>query len=410
MRLMKKARRGEWFTLSLPEPMRNVLRHRLRTGLTVLGIAIGIFALVVLGALAEKVNILVTGGEKYLSDRVAVMAKGAGHPFFGAQGLIPGSLADELARLPGVACVEKNIGILLDPEGRAGFGMPRIIVGIDVNERLRCDQVAPDPVEIEFAGGGWWRPGQRQVAVLGVDVANYLSVRTGDEVEVDGIPFRVVGTLNRTLTGPDNTFYVPLEDARDILLKRQPWLAVANVGDQVQNIWLIVKKGTDGDLLARQIPERFPNVEAMGPSELRGPLQTSNRIFQFTILGVAMVALIVGGLSIINTMVMAVAERVREIGVKKAVGAADSDILREYLTEAAFIGLMGGLIGLGLGVVGVRILNHFAQEAAGAPIFLVTMRLAVGSVAFAAGLGAAAGILPAMRAARLRPVEALQAE
>jgi putative ABC transport system permease protein len=105
-----------------------------------------------------------------------------------------------------------------------------------------------------------------------------------------------------------------------------------------------------------------------------------------------------------------VAERVREIGIKKAVGAADSDILWEYLTEAAFIGLMGGLIGLGLGEVGVRVLNHFAQEAAGAPIFLVTMRLALGSVAFAAGLGAAAGIFPALRAARLRPVEALRAE
>ncbi len=398
------------FILRLPEPVRNLLRHRVRTGLTVLGIAIGIFALVALGALVEKVNILVEGGEKYLSDRVAVMAKGAGHPFFGAQGLVPASLAEEVGRLPEVACVEKSISMLLDPDSRAAFGMPKILVGIDVEERLRCDEVAPGPVKLDFASGGWWQPGQRQVAVLGVDVANYLGVRTGDEVKVDDIPFRVVGTLNRTLTGPDNTFYAPLEDARDILLKRQPWLAAANVGDQVQNIWVIVKKGTDGDLLARQIPERFPNVEAMGPSELRGPLQTSNRIFQFTILGVAMVALIVGGLSIINTMVMSVAERVREIGIKKAVGAADSDILWEYLGEAAFIGLVGGLIGLGLGVVGVRILNHFAQEAAGAPIFLVTMRLAVGSVAFAAGLGAAAGIFPALRAAHLRPVEALRAE
>jgi putative ABC transport system permease protein len=401
---------GRVFILRLPEPVRNVLRHRIRTGLTVLGITIGIFALVMLGALAEKVNILVAGGEKYLSDRVAVIAKGAGHPFFGSQGLVPASLAGELARMPEVACVEKDISMLLDPDSRAQFGMPKVLSGIDVEERLRCDQVAPGPVKVDFASGGWWQPGQQRVAVLGVDVANYLGVRTGDEVEVDGITFRVVGTLNRTLTGPDNIFYVPLEDAREILLKRQPWLAAANVNDTVLNIWVVLKKGVDGDILAQEIPSRFTDVDALGPSELQQPLRTSNRIFQFTILGVAMVALIVGGLSIINTMVMSVAERVREIGIKKAVGAADSDILWEYLTEAAFIGLMGGLIGLGLGQVGVRVLNHFAQEAAGAPIFLVTMRLALGSVAFAAGLGAAAGIFPALRAARLRPVEALRAE
>jgi putative ABC transport system permease protein len=312
--------------------------------------------------------------------------------------------------MPEVACVEKDISMLLDPDSRAQFGMPKVLSGIDVEERLRCDQVAPGPVKVDFASGGWWQPGQQRVAVLGVDVANYLGVRTGDEVEVDGITFRVVGTLNRTLTGPDNIFYVPLEDAREILLKRQPWLAAANVNDTVLNIWVVLKKGVDGDILAQEIPSRFTDVDALGPSELQQPLRTSNRIFQFTILGVAMVALIVGGLSIINTMVMSVAERVREIGIKKAVGAADSDILWEYLTEAAFIGLMGGLIGLGLGQVGVRVLNHFAQEAAGAPIFLVTMRLALGSVAFAAGLGAAAGIFPALRAARLRPMEALRAE
>ncbi len=394
----------------LPEPVRNVLRHRLRAGLTILGIAIGIFALVVLGALAEKVNILVQGGEKFLSDRVAVVDKSGGHPFFGLGGLVPASLAGELAGLPGVACVEKNIGMLLDPEGGQGFGMPQVLVGIDVAERLRCDRVAPGPVDIQFAGGGWWRPGERQVAVLGVDVANHLKARVGGEIDIDGLPFRVVGVLQRTLTGPDNTVYIPLDDARRILVGRRPYLAGLDIDALVQNIWVVVEEGANGDLLARQIQARYPDIKALSPAELREPLQTNNRIFQFTILGVAMVALVVGGLSIINTMVMAVAERVREIGIKKAVGASDLDILREYLAEAALIGLLGGLIGLALGVLGVRLLNHFAQGAVGAPIFLVTLRLALGSVAFATGLGAVAGLLPALRAARLRPVEALHAE
>ncbi len=398
------------FDLALPEPVRNILRHRIRSGLTIFGIAIGIFALVVLGALAEKVNTLLQGGERFLSDRVAVVGKGGGHPFFGPGALVRASVAEELLGLPGVACVEKNIAMLLEEDGGPTFGMPRIISGIDVQERLLCDRVAPSATETSFASGDWWRPGERGVIVLGVDVANYLNARTGQEVEIDGIKFRVVGVLNRTLTGPDNTAYMPLEDARLIMAKRRPFLADLRLEEYVRNIWVVLAKGADGEALAQEIAARFPDVDTLGPSALRGPLQTSNRIFQFTILGVAMVALIVGGLSVINTMVMAVAERVREIGIKKAVGASNAHILREYILEAAFIGLMGGLIGLGLGLVGERVLNQLAQEAAGSPLFLVTMRLALGSVAFATGLGAMAGILPAWRAANLRPVEALRTE
>jgi len=120
---------------------------------------------------------------------------------------------------------------------------------------------------------------------------------------------------------------------------------------------------------------------------------------------------VVGGLAVINTMVMSVTERTREIGIKKAVGAEDIDIILEYVTEAALIGLVGGVIGLLLGWGMANFLNKAVAEALGATeLFKVTPRLALGAVMFSFFLGAGAGLYPAWRAARLDPVLALRTE
>ena len=117
---------------------------------------------------------------------------------------------------------------------------------------------------------------------------------------------------------------------------------------------------------------------------------------------------VVGGLSIINTMFMAVSDRVREIGLKKAVGATTTNILREFLVEATFMGLLGGLIGYGLGVLLVVVRNVFFPAADGSSLFLITPTLTGIAIGFAAVLGALAGVFPALRAARLDPVIALR--
>ena len=115
-----------------------------------------------------------------------------------------------------------------------------------------------------------------------------------------------------------------------------------------------------------------------------------------------------GGLSVINTMLMAVTERVREIGLKKAVGARTRHILREYLVEATVIGAIGGTIGLLLGW-GITTLVNAATAAANLSLFLVSWRLVIVALLFSVGLGAVAGIIPALRASRMDPVRALRA-
>ena len=133
-------------------------------------------------------------------------------------------------------------------------------------------------------------------------------------------------------------------------------------------------------------------------------------IFTAITTAAALLALVIGGLSVVNTMFMAVAERVREIGLKKAVGATTFDVMREFLLEATFIGLIGGLLGYALGVAIVVIRNVFFPAADGSTLFLITPTLTIFAIGFATVLGAAAGVLPAWRAASLDPVIALRNE
>ena len=395
----------------MPEVLRNIFRRKLRTGLTVFGITIGIFALVVLGAMAEKINVLVDGAERFLSDRISIGDKGSSHPFASSSTeLVPVEFADRVAQVTGVACVETSINMLLKEGEEFSFGMPKIIQGLDVDQRRHCDRVAPTKVQLEFAEGDWWNEGDSSVAVLGVDVADELHARLGGKVKIRDHDFRVVGILRRTLTGPDSIAFIPLEDARVLLRESRAIFRDIDISDKVGIIFAIPARGVDGNALAKEIQAENPDLKVMGPSELVQPISTNSAIFNFMIIGVALVALIVGGLSVVNTMVISVSERVREIGIKKAVGATDFDILREYLAEAALIGALGGLIGLGLGAIAIRFLNDLAQGATGTPIFLITTRLLVGSLAFATVLGTVAGLFPSVRAARLRPVEALKAE
>ena len=393
----------------MPEIIRNVFRRKLRTGLTVFGITIGIFALVVLGAMAEKINVLVSGAEEFFSDRIAITEEGA-HPFASAD-LIPEGLADRARTVDGVACVQRNVSMLLNPDDAFSFGVPRTISGIDVAERDFCDRVAPRRTfELSFARGDFWEEGENGKTVLGVDIADHFDADVGDTVTMRDRRFLVVGVLERTLTGPDNLAFVSLDDARVLFAQDRAIYREIDLSDKVTNIYVIPMDNVDPETLAETIQAQNPDLEVLSPSQLIQPLQTSTQIFNFMIFGAALVALVVGGLSVINTMVMSVTERVREIGIKKAVGATDLDILREYLLEAALIGLLGGLIGLGLGALAVRILNDLAQDAAGTRIFLITTRLFIGSLTFATALGTVAGFLPSIRAARLKPVEALKAE
>jgi putative ABC transport system permease protein len=136
-------------------------------------------------------------------------------------------------------------------------------------------------------------------------------------------------------------------------------------------------------------------------------IDKASAVFNSVILGSAILALVVGVFSIVNTMVMSISERTKEIGIKKAIGASAFDIAKEYTLEAGIIGLLGGAIGLGLGCLMMFLLNN-AMKAKGAEIFVYDPTFLISVIVFSFVLGTIAGVFPALRAAKLQVVKAIR--
>jgi putative ABC transport system permease protein len=150
-------------------------------------------------------------------------------------------------------------------------------------------------------------------------------------------------------------------------------------------------------------------VTAVTAREFDQSIGSMANLLSGIIVGVGLISLVVGGLSVVNTMAMSVNERTREIGIKRAIGGRRRRIIGELVAEAGLIGFLGGLLGLALGAIAVA-LGNGAGEASGTVLFSLTATTAVSAVIFATALGMVAGIVPATHAARLDPVLALRHE
>ena len=385
----------------MSEALRNLRRRPLRAALTIGGIVIGVFALTVMGALAEKLNALVDGGDAYFSTRIFVFDEGAASGFQASARPISRVIVDDIEAIDGVDRASPVLQILLDPDSFGGFDIPELLTGVEPETWL-------DPsVDLRVDSGRFLTAGERGVTVIGADLAERYGLRVGDTFTMRERDFEIVGVLERTLTFPDKIAYVPLADAQEIYVENVPEGFEERTEDLATQIEVFPNDLSEADAIAAAITDEVDTVRAVTPDEVADQIGQASIVFNLIIVGASVIAVIVGGLSVVNTMVMSVTERVREIGIKKAVGAPTSAILREFLIEATLLGAIGGVVGLVAGTILVYVLN--AQTAgSGTTVFLVTPMLLLRSLAFATVLGALAGIYPALRAARLDPVAALR--
>jgi putative ABC transport system permease protein len=386
--------------------LRNIFRRKVRAGLTIFGIAIGIFALVVMGSLAEKLNKLVTGGLEYYGTRITVQDASSGMSFYGGMPIAVSKIA-EIKKIPGVKSVYASVEILKDEvSSGVNFGVPPMIAGYDPVS------MKDDPSgSLKIATGKNIQEGDSRKAVLGADMPKKLNTKIGDTIDLHGEKFKVIGVLDKTFSAPDSYIMVNLPDAQELFLKSLPSAFQSSVKKEnlATALSVLVKNGYSPSEVTKQINEKVKDVKALDPDEFKKQIANSIAIFNLIIYAVGLIALIVGSFSVINTMIMSVTERIREIGIKKAIGASNLRILREFVLEAAMMGLIGGLVGLALGWGTVRIIN-FITAPSGQIIFLTTPRLAIGAVLFSSFLGAFAGLYPAWFASRLSPIKALRSE
>jgi putative ABC transport system permease protein len=383
------------------DAFRNLRGRPGRTTLTVAGIAIGILALVVVGSLAERLHEIVgrsmaiNGGTVFALIDQSVLARGDSAEVRRA-GSALAHLGDVAQIVPEVVLPYRS-----DSGGTGRFGPPALIFGFAGEDRAARARA------LTLSTGREARPGEARVAVVGADFAATEPAHPGDVIALYGSSYTVIGVYEKSFTLFDAAVVVPFADAQGLLAQTIPPTAVTVPRNGITAFLVLPKAGADTAVLAARI-NTIPGLNARDPAEVAASVGSTISIFDEVVFGAALIALLVGAFSIVNTMTIAVAERTREIGIRKAIGARDRDILGEFLVEAGTIGGLGGAAGISAGALIVTYVDERSAGGGNLALFALSPRVVLGAFAFSVALSIVAGVVPALAAARLAPTEALR--
>lgn len=395
--------------------IRTVRQRKLRSWLTVIGIVIGITAMVALLSLG-------LGLERTIIQQV--------EGIFGVNTIMLMGGDEEVGPVPGL--IDIDLDIVRQVEGVVAVAPIRSergeVVKDELSERLLVVGLYPEMVtefrafigEFPIAEGRMLIAGDEGKAVVGYAVAKRLGVTPGATIEIEGQSFEVVGIMEtdpevmKAAMGAaagqepvltDEAIFIPFAMMDDVFggAGAPLFLAEADEGERV----VIVAERIDTALAEAGVDDILPVTF----EDISEPIRTMVRVVTGFIAALAAIALLVGGVGVMNTMYTSVLERTREIGVMKAVGAQNKHILSMFLIESGLIGLVGGIMGVVFGLtlsVGASLLlRHFLEFEL---LFVISPLLILGTLLFSLLAGAIAGMLPARRASKLRPVEAFRYE
>ena len=375
--------------------IRSMTQRKMRTGLTIFGIALGIFAVIVMGGMSEHFNLMVDNTFELIGNGIQIEPD-----TIGGLGSLDESKIRQVERVPGVSSAYGVLITALDPEGISS-GMDEMIVGVLPENQLKA----------KLTSGRYLVPGDGYKAVVGSDIARKYNLKVGDELEIKRKNLQrtssithtrnvsVIGIMEYTGSFFDNRVQIPLD-------RVQKFFKMENT---VSFIYAEYDPGVDSSELAKRIDLSVEKVKSKTPQQLRKEIEGTLMIFSLITISAAVLAAIIGGLSVMNTMLMSVSERTKEFGLLKALGAERKNILFMTMGEAALMGVIGGISGIVAGGIITNLLNK-SFEAQGTALFSITPRLVVIGLLFAISLGIICGTYPAYRATKMSPMEALRYE
>ncbi len=392
-----------------------ITTHRLRSGLTVLGILIGIAAVILTVGLGEGATASVNSAINSLGTNLLIVTPGSTttglvRGGFGSASTLTYANSQALASkvdcpdIAGVAPqVEKSETLVAGTENWTTDVYGSTAAYLSVRDR-------------SMAVGSFFTPQEvaqdDNVVVLGQSTAQELGLGSpvGQTIDIGTVPFTVIGVLNSegssASTNEDDLAVVPITTAQEVLTG----------SSGVSTIYLEAASSSAMGAAYNEADDELLSLHGItDPADADFTITSQGSILQtatsvdntLTVLlaGIAAISLLVGGIGVMNIMLVSVTERIREIGLRKALGATPALIRRQFLVEASTLGLVGGLAGAALGVVGAEVLPHFISNK-----IAISGPATIGAIAVAMVIGVVFGVYPASRAARLAPIEALRSD
>ena len=405
-------------TQALIEALESLTANKTRAALTILGIVIGVAAVIAMLAVGQGAQNTITGSISGIGSNLLFVFSGNFDEEVRNVQALTVSDAEAIGdpfQAPAVAAVAPVVSsnLLISYAGEQtsvevngvtpAFGPVRNYTLLD-GEFINEEHIL----------------GRASVVLIGVEVADKLFDHrdglVGETIRLEGQPFRIIGVLEPKGGGSfgseDNVALIPFTTAKTRLIRRSQ--------DQVDVIFAQAVSAEDVDLAADQISQilRSRHRIMLGPDDFTvftqqdfvETAQTITGVFTIFLGGVAGISLLVGGIGIMNIMLVSVTERTREIGLRKALGARKADILLQFLTESSLLSLLGGIFGIMLGWLLSFIVGQIAT-ANNTPINpAIGLEAILLATLFSTAVGLFFGIYPANRAANLEPVEALRHE
>lgn len=390
-----------------------IKEQKLRSWLTIIGIVLGVATVLSLVAIGDGVS------EDINSQLDA----------FGANSLMILPFANT-GYMGGFARGLPSSGKLYDKDFDAVMSLPgisdgtRVVYGrADVSYKDKTYSVLVYGAEnkmFEFfedmAGietGRYYEDNEKSVAVLANDAANELfgkdKVSVGNRININGKDYRVVGILEKIGTsmsaGDDLAIYLPFREGRDALSDQI-------LSNEISFIQLEVEEGLDVDEVSERVSQRLMTLHKVNEDTKDFSIMTADFVKDMVnqivgaltlfLLLISSISAVVGGIGISNTMFMNVLNKTTEIGILKSIGAKRNDILLIFISQAAIIGLVGGIIGIGFGFIIVEIIKSYGI------IPIISIRLILLVLGFAVFIGVIGGLIPAYNASKIPAIEALK--
>jgi putative ABC transport system permease protein len=399
-----------------------VLSHRLRSGLTMLGILIGIAAVILTVGFGEGAQGKVSAEINALGSNLLVVSPGSSTATTGIRGGF-GS-ASTLTQGDAAALASKTVAPDIAAVAPSTQQSETLTV-TGTNWTTTVVGTTPDWLSVRarsIAEGRFLTAADENtdaaVTVIGATTAQELfgfRDPVGQTVTVNGLPLTVVGVLNTVgasassaTTNLDDQAVVPISTAANRIFGGSSRTSVQSIYLEATSSATLsaAYQEADSELLRlHQVSAASADFTISSQQSLLTTATSVDKTLTELLASIAAISLLVGGIGVMNIMLVSVTERVREIGLRKALGATQRAIRRQFLVEASVLGLAGGILGAGFGLAGAVLLPHVVSN----PI-TISPTATVGAIVVAMGIGIGFGVYPATRAARLAPIDALRSE